>query len=87
VLVTLPLLPHLLQCGRLLGCDWLLSLRLALWEKADSDGTVHLALARGYQTDVDSLANLATTRTAVLPRVSRTGVSLCEVFAVNYSED
>ena len=54
----------------MLGCDWLLSLRLAMWEQSGREEAVRLTLTRGYQTDVDSLSNLATTRTAILPRVS-----------------
>ena len=46
-----------------------------MWEQAACNGAVRLTLARGYQTDVDSLSNLATTRTSILPRVSCIGAN------------
>lgn len=42
-----------------------------MWEQSGREEAVRLTLTRGYQTDVDSLSNLATTRTAILPRVSK----------------
>ena len=60
----------LLQYGQVLTCDWLLHLRLSIWESATSDDQVRSLLSAGYASDVDSLSRVANSLPSVLPRVS-----------------
>ena len=58
------------QLGLLLACDWLLELRIALWEgdgnKAEGVGR---EVAPGFYQDLDTLAKLVSLLPSALPRV------------------
>ena len=58
------------QLGLLLACDWLLELRIALWE---GDGGKEVGVGReitpGFYQDLDTLARLVSLLPSALPRV------------------
>lgn len=57
------------QLGLLLACDWLLELRIALWEGDGSTEGVGREITPGFYQDLDALAKLVSLLPSALPRV------------------
>ena len=61
------------QLGLLLACDWLLELRIALWEgDGGKEEGVGREITPGFYQDLDTLAKLVSLLPSALPRVSNT---------------
>ena len=59
------------QLGLLLACDWVLELRIALWEgDGGREEGVGQDIAPGFYQDLDTLAKLVSLLPSALPRVS-----------------
>ena len=59
------------QLGLLLACDWLLEVRIKLWETHSKDSFVTKENTPGFYQDVESLSQLATLLPSALSRVRR----------------
>ena len=57
------------QLGLLLACDWLMELRIALWEGDGSKEGVGRKITPGFYQDLDTLAKLVSLLPSALPRV------------------
>ncbi len=63
------------QLGLLLACQWLLDLRVKLWEGHGKDGGVTRESNRGFYQDLDTLSQLVTLVPDATSRVSQEMVS------------
>ena len=59
----------LTQLGLLLASDWVLNLRLVLWENRGKDESVSLDICPGFYQDLESLSKLATLLPSASSRV------------------
>ena len=57
------------QLGLLLACDWLLDLRVWLWEGHRKEGGVTREISQGFYQDLDTLSQLVLLLPPALPRV------------------
>ena len=60
----------LYQLGLLLACDWLLSLRMTLWEKHGKDEAFTRDTCPGFYQDVEALSKLVKLLPTAISRVS-----------------
>ena len=68
------------QLGLLLACDWLLELRIALWEgDGGKEEGVGREITPGFYQDLDTLAKLVSLLPSALPRVRLFFNTLCVV--------
>ena len=66
------------QLGLLLACDWLLEVKIALWEGEGSNEGVGREITPGFYQDLDTLAKLVSLLPSALPRVSHVKYSCPE---------
>lgn len=59
----------ILQLGLLLACDWVLNLRLLLWENRGKDESVSRDICPGFYQDLETLGKLATMLPSASSRV------------------
>lgn len=57
------------QLGLLLACDWLLSLRVSLWENHGNEVGVASGIRQGFYQDLETLSKLVTLLPAGRSRV------------------
>ena len=72
------------QLGLLLACDWLLELRISLWEgDGGKEEGVGREITPGFYQDLDTLAKLVSLLPSALPRVRLLSLTvLCGVVMV-----